>query len=173
MSIEEQLAQDVDPKFVSERKGLDYVTGRYVKQRLNEVFGPLGWSFTIQEQHVLSIDDEAVRFLVHGRLKVHHGEQWNVKDAIAVGHGVLKSRGQPVSPSRASEVIDFAAAEAVTDALKRAAVSLGQTLGLNLYPMVAGEKDKKKSTPARKPAPKPTKPKSAPKPTVETEEDDW
>jgi hypothetical protein len=36
-----------------------------------------------------------------------------------------------------NEVIDFAAAEAVTDALKRAAVSLGQNLGLSLYPMTS------------------------------------
>jgi hypothetical protein len=43
----------------------------------------------------------------------------------------------------------------VTDALKRAAVSLGNSLGLELYPMVPKGQDKKK-TGAAAPRPRPT-----------------
>lgn len=184
MSIREILAQPVAPEFVSERKGLSYVTGRYTKQRLNELFGPLGWSYRIVDNYQLSCDEEAVRWFAHVRLTafVLDGDNGKVevtKDGLAVGHGVLKSKGKPVSPSRASEVIDFAAAEAVTDALKRAAVALGQNLGLSLYPLTAGgapttstSKPAEKQAPPRK-ASKPAKPKAAPKPTVETEDEDW
>lgn len=188
ITVQEALATDVPAQFVSERKGLSYVTGRYTKQRLNELFGPLGWSYEIVDNYQLSLDEEAVRWFAHVRLTVQvYGEDpvTVTKDGIAVGHGVLKSKGQPVSPSRASEVIDFAAAEAVTDALKRAAVSLGQNLGLSLYPLTAGGAPTTASRPAEKKAPprkasKPAKPKAAPKPTghstadqATTDGDDW
>jgi hypothetical protein len=43
---------------------------------------------------------------------------------------------------------DFAIAESVTDALKRAAVSLGSSMGLELYPMTKGAKAPKPGPPA-------------------------
>jgi len=135
-TLQEKLKTPVDPRFVSKRKGLSYVTGRYTRSRLNQLFGPDGWDFTLLESRLLQQDEEAVRWYVHGRLTVYFDQKSIVKDAVAIGHGVLKSRGEPVSPSRASEVIDFAAAEAVTDALKRASVNLGETLGLSLYPII-------------------------------------
>jgi len=137
MSIKEQLEASIPRQCVSSRKNLSYVTGRYVKQRLNEIFDWDGWSYEIIEQKMLSLDDEAVRWLVHLRLHVAgDGGKTVYRDGIAVGHGTMKDRyGKPLSPGKTNEVIDFAAAEAVTDALKRAAVSLGQNLGLELYPM--------------------------------------
>ena len=42
-----ELVKPVDPAFVSKRQGLSYVTGRYVKAKLNELFGWDGWDFTI------------------------------------------------------------------------------------------------------------------------------
>jgi hypothetical protein len=139
-TIAEELQQDVESQYVSERKGLSYITGRYVKQRLNEIFGWDGWSYEVVEQKMVHLDEEAVRWLAHVRLKIHQGEAPYsiIKDGIAIGHGTCKDRyGKPLSPGRLNEVIDFAAAEAVTDALKRAAVSLGQNLGLSLYPMTS------------------------------------
>lgn len=140
MNIKDELEKDVAPQYVSERSGLSYITGRYVKQRLNEIFGWDGWSYTVVEQRLVSLDDEAVRWFAHVRLTLNDGsvEAAVTRDGLAVGHGTMKDRyGKPYSPGRANEVIDFAAAEAVTDALKRAAVSLGQNLGLSLYPMAS------------------------------------
>jgi len=166
------LQQDVDPEFVSERSGLSYVTGRYTKQRLNELFGPLGWSFEVV---TATIDRENMAAFVHGRLSVTirpaDGDPVTVtKDGLALGFASGRSN---------NEAFDFAIAEAATDALKRAAVALGQNLGLCLYPLV-GKGTPKKAAP-KKAAPKKSAPKKAAKPVAaeaptqpETnEEDDW
>ena len=139
------LRSDVNPMYVSERAGLSYVTGRYIKQTLNELFGPLGWSYEIVTQHPITDAKESARWFVHLRLSVTVGERTITRDGIAIGHGLLEGRKGPVSPGRANEVWDFAAAEGVTDALKRAAVSLGQVLGLSLYPLTAGAAAPKKT----------------------------
>jgi hypothetical protein len=168
MNIKEQLEASIPRQCVSERKGLSYVTGRYVKQRLNEIFNWDGWSYKIIEQRMLSLDEEAVRWLVHLRLRVAvDGGRTVYKDGIAVGHGTMKDRySKPLSPGRANEVIDFAAAEAVTDALKRAAVSLGQNLGLELYPM--NPDDKQAATEESEPKPPPVDEKKAVKRFVDS-----
>lgn len=165
----EALRQDVPAEFVSERSGLSYVTGRYAKQRLNELFGPLGWDFIV----VSCVPDrENMSCFVHGRLivRVHQesGPPVTVtKDAVAIGFAAGRSN---------NEAFDFACAEAVTDSLKRASVGLGQNLGLSLYPLTAGGA-KKKAAPkaAKKAAPKKAaKPKPAPAKEAEgTNEDDW
>jgi len=166
------LRQDVPAEFVSERSGLSYVTGRYAKQRLNELFGPLGWDFLV----VSCVPDrENMSCFVHGRLivRVHQesGPPVTVtKDAVAIGFAAGRSN---------NEAFDFACAEAVTDALKRAAVGLGQNLGLSLYPLTAGGA-KKKAAP-KKSAAKKSAPKKAAKPAAAktqqqpatNEEDDW
>lgn len=162
------LRQDVDPEFVSERSGLSYVTGRYTKQRLNELFGPLGWSFEVL---TATLDRENVACFVHGRLTVtiHQKDGTSVtasRDGVALGFASGRNN---------NEAFDFACAEAVTDALKRAAVGLGQNLGLSLYPLTAGGAQKKKAAPkkkAAKPAAKKAAPKAAPTPTPE-EDEDW
>lgn len=137
-TIIDVLRADVRPEFVSERAGLSYVTGRYVKQSLNEIFGPLGWAYEVVQQYPIDTDERSARWFAQVRLSVTVGERTITRDGLAIGHGLLETRKGPVSPGRANEVWDFAAAESVTDALKRAAVSLGQVLGLSLYPLTAG-----------------------------------
>jgi hypothetical protein len=169
--LQEKLDEAIPQECIADKGGLDYVSHRYVKQRLNEVFGVQGWSYRVIETKLLSLDEVSVRWFTHLRLEVQTGvqldkENWiqhmhSERDGIAVGHGLLskdewvdrKKTGRTiaVSPGRANEVIDFAAAESVTDALKRAAVSLGLSLGLQLYPIIPG---KKKGAPATRPAPK-------------------
>lgn len=163
------LQQDVSPEFVSERSGLSYVTGRYTKQRLNELFGPLGWSYKVLE---VRLDRDNMSAFVHGRLTVGVGtgdERVEVtKDGLALGFASGRSN---------NEAFDFAIAEGVTDSLKRAAVGLGQNLGLSLYPLTAGKAQKKKAAkPAakKKAAPKAAaKPKPAPKPEATDDDEDW
>lgn len=144
------LRTPVAAEYVSERKGLSYVTGRYVKQTLNELFGPLGWSYEVVETYPIDphFNGDAARWFAHVRLTIQVGDRTVTRDGLAVGHGVLEKevwenrkptgRYERVSAGRANEVIDFAAAEAVTDALKRAASTIGQVLGLSLYPLTAG-----------------------------------
>ena len=151
-TIADVLRTDVRAEYISERSGLSYVTGRYVKQTLNEVFGPLGWSYEVIEQRLLEGDPDAARWFAHVRLSITVGDHTVTRDGLAVGHGNLVTKNGKVSVGRASEVIDFAAAEAVTDALKRAASSVGQVLGLSLYPLTAG--GKKTGGAAPRPAPK-------------------
>lgn len=131
MDIEKELAKDVPREYVTTRKGsggieLDYVTGRYVKQRLNEVFGWNGWSLEIVRVELFKEDSTA---FAHVRLVVFANESHVVRDGLAYGYG-----------RKGAEGFDFAIAEAVTDALKRAAVTLGQNMGLSLYPIAKGKK---------------------------------
>ena len=153
-TLVEILRADVADQYVSERAGLSYITGRYVKQTLNQLFGPFGWSYTIVDQYPIGdFEGDSAQWFCHLRLSVTVGDITTTRDGMAVGHGLLVTRNGKVSPGRANEVIDFAAAESVTDALKRAAVSLGGVLGLSLYPITAGGKSKS-SAPAPRPAPK-------------------
>ena len=168
-SIVEVLRTPVAPEYVSERKGLSYVTGRYVKQTLNELFGPLGWGYEVIENYPLNpkFDDGAARWFAHVRLTIQVGERSITRDGLAVGHGVLQKeiwenrkptgKFEDVSAGRANEVIDFAAAEAVTDALKRAASSVGQVLGLSLYPLTAGAGNSTEKSSTTRPKPKASK----------------
>lgn len=161
ITLAEALRSDVHPQYVSERNGLSYVTGRYVKEALNQFFGPLGWGYEVIDQYPINTDERSARWFAHVRINVTVDGNTTTRDGLAVGHGLLEGRKGPVSPGRANEVWDFAAAEAVTDALKRAAVSLGGAFGLNLYPLVAGEAAPKKmiGNTAPRPAPKKNTPK--------------
>lgn len=141
-SIEKLLSEDVPREHITYRKvgrkELGYVTGRYVKQRLNEIFGWDGWSYEVISQELFP--EECTAF-VHVRLSVHvEGQNTVARDGLAYGHG-----------RKGPEGFDFAIAEAVTDALKRAAVSLGQQMGLSLYPYAKGDKDDHKDDPPKPP----------------------
>lgn len=138
--IQKQLSTDVPAEYITQRSGaggikLDYVTGRFVKQRLNEIFGWDGWSMEVLD--VKLFPDECTAF-AHVRLTVQThinmvGDEMKkviiTRDGLAYGHG-----------RKGAEGFDFAIAESVTDALKRAAVTLGQNLGLSLYPLAKGKK---------------------------------
>jgi hypothetical protein len=124
--IDQQLTTSIPEQCIATRKGggdrdLSYVSGRYVKQRLNEIFGWDGWSTEIK---AIQLFPEACTAFVHLRLTVLVGQEIVTRDGVAYGHG-----------RKGAEGFDFAIAEAATDALKRAAVTLGQNLGLELYPM--------------------------------------
>ena len=127
-TIGQQLTAPIPEQCISTREGgggrqLSYVSGRYTKQRLNEIFGYDGWTTEILETQLFPAECTA---FVHLRLTIH-GDTDNkrvTRDGVAYGHG-----------RKGAEGFDFAIAEAATDALKRAAVTLGQNLGLELYPM--------------------------------------
>jgi len=132
----EQIELELDAKIprsvVRDRDGgggrrLSYLEGHYVIDRLNKVFGPLGWSKEIADvRQVVSITPkgEFPAYLVKVRLNIHAtpGSSYNTKEAY--GYGADKS-GQNAH--------ELAIKEAVTDALKVAAKDLGMSLGLALY----------------------------------------
>jgi len=136
--IKDQLEAPIPKECISQRAGgggikLSYVSGRYVKQRLNEIFGWDGWEYSVTKVELFPEDCTA---FVHVCLTVYTGDESKrgfresvCRDGLAYGYG-----------RKSAEGFDFAIAEAVTDALKRAAVSLGQNLGLELYPMTPGSK---------------------------------
>lgn len=134
-TIQEKLATPVNPKFVAERKGLSYVTGRYVKSKMNQLLGPENWDLRVMETKQLHLDKESVRWFTHVRVTANVDDRLVVKDGIAVGHGTFATRSGYATEGRKNEIIDFAAAESVTDATKRAVVGLGEALGLSLYPI--------------------------------------
>lgn len=109
---------------------LSYVSGHYVTNALNEVFGPLYWSF-YEEQCDLHWDEKdekgrhRVSCMYRGYLHTSTvDEVTKVSTDVGVGHGISKNKG---------EAIESAVKEARTDCLKRCAKDLGPYLGLALY----------------------------------------
>ncbi|HUW96997.1 MAG TPA: Rad52/Rad22 family DNA repair protein [Anaerolineae bacterium] len=153
--IEYLLTKAVPPEFVSERQGLSYVTGAYVKRKLNELFGWDGWGYDIDEfRHATPENPRShCRLALRVYLEADDDDGYRAvicRAGVAQGYGSVTDRqGNPISDDRLNQVLDFADAEAVTDALKRAAVSLGEALGLSLYPMVAGNQSSGKAKSAR------------------------
>lgn len=124
--LNEKIPRDV----VSLRDGgggrkLSYLEGWYVIDRLNRVFGPLGWAkeiLDVKEVRNTTSKGEFPAYLVKVRLTVQHAGQITVKEGY--GYGADKST---------QNAHELAIKEAVTDALKVAAKDLGMSMGLALY----------------------------------------
>ena len=127
--IQTLLDDHIPEAAISQKQGLDYVSHRYVKDQLNAIFGWDGWHYKVLR---VDLDRENMGAFVHVRLTIVGPEgQLVERDGLAFGFAA----GQ-----QSNQSFDFAIAEAVTDALKRAAVSLGNRMGLELYPMTKGAK---------------------------------
>lgn len=123
--IESELNEKIPRDVISLRDGgghnkLSYLEGWYVIDRLNKIFGPLGWAKEIIETRLLEGPKPA--YLVKIRLTVQHNGSITVKEGF--GYGSDKSGLNPH---------ELAIKEAVTDALKVAAKDLGMSMGLALY----------------------------------------
>ena len=127
--IQTLLDDHIPEAAISQKQGLDYVSHRYVKDQLNAIFGWDGWHYKVLRA---DLDRENMGAFVHVRLTIVGPDGRLVeRDGLAFGFAA----GQ-----QSNQSYDFAIAEAVTDALKRAAVSLGNRMGLELYPMKKGDK---------------------------------
>lgn len=137
----EQLEKELDDKIprsaVEERDGgggrkLSYLTGHYVIDRLNKVFGHLNWGKEILEaKEVVNKTNrgEFPAYLVKLRLTV----QVPLNDGSGLfKHVVKEGYGYGADKSNLN-AHELAIKEAVTDALKVAAKDLGQSMGLALY----------------------------------------
>lgn len=115
--IKKELLRPIPAEHIDRKQGkLDYVRGGWVKARMNEIFGPDGWSWEIVSWQVRETA-KGVAVCAHGRLKV--GD--TTRDALAAGTG------------QGFDGLHQAMGEADTDAFKRAAATLGIQLGLMLY----------------------------------------
>ena len=137
--IVKQLESPIAQKAIFQRSGaagtLDYISGDYVIDALNSIFGFDGWSFTHKESGM-----SVIQFITEGNNKgktmaiAHYAGELTVhvreegidctRAGAACGSGTSRNAG---------EAAHFALAEAETDALKRAARLLGGYLGLQLY----------------------------------------
>lgn len=115
--IEESLKQHIPVEDLAQRQGgggtqLTYIEGYEAIDRLNNIFGPLGWRSTMIEapREVGNV------VVVVVRVEIPEANTWH--DDVGVGTGTDKEK---------------AFKEAFTDALKRAARHFGNALGNSLY----------------------------------------
>jgi DNA recombination protein Rad52 len=109
---------------------LSYLTSYYVFDRLNQIFGPENWSYTIQElKNTFSGEVKGkhyVCYVAQVALQTKYPDG-SVRHDVDVGFGDGQDATNPGKPH------ELASKEAVTDGLKRCAKSLGMSMGLALY----------------------------------------
>lgn len=131
--IREQLDAMIPRAAVKEREGgsgrsFSYLSGDYVINRLNEVFGQGNWnSITEKNACVHSGQDGNNKFTVHYIAQVRL--EFPTLGCVQTGTGY----GDGSDKYNVGKAHELAAKEAETDALKRAAKNLGMSMGLALY----------------------------------------
>lgn len=114
---------------------LSYVDGHYVVARLNAVLGHDRWSYSLEELGVVatSNDEKGGKAYTNVSYRAQVSLRWVIDDEtymtasrmdVGFGHG---------RSTNAGKAHESAGKEAVTDALKRAARTLGNSMGLALY----------------------------------------
>lgn len=127
------LSGKLSPDVIKSRKQggseVSYVEGWHVIAEANRIFGPGGWSSTVETKLVV----ERARKIGRDK-KDGWGVTYNAKVTVTVGdvvrEGVGSGHGIDVDLGAAHE---SAIKEAATDALKRALVTFGWVFGLALY----------------------------------------
>lgn len=131
--IQNELDEKIPRDVVSTRDGggkkFSYLETHYVIDRMNKVFGNLGWDFETVTNY--RVDDEkegslptyVAKVRIKALIKVSEGQYLSVVKE-GTGYGRDKSKLNPH---------EMAAKEAESDALKRAAMKFGQSMGLALY----------------------------------------
>ena len=130
----QQLAQDLPRDVVRSREQagqkLSYVDGWYVISRANEVFGPDGWSYTVETITEVyrgtrpGKDGENVVIIYEARVTVR---------ALGVERSDVGVGLCDAGPRALAQGIEKARKEAATDGLKRALRTFGPSFGLALY----------------------------------------
>lgn len=134
----DMLLKGINPNRVSKRQGgggksLSYVEAWDIKAHLNRIFGFCNWSSDVIESSLAFEEQNGkgnwdVGYKVTLRLRIHGNDPLSMNDATyteaAVGSASLPRRG---------DAHDMAIKTAESDALKRAAINLGDQFGLSLY----------------------------------------
>jgi recombination DNA repair RAD52 pathway protein len=132
----EQLLKGINPSRVQQRqqagRSLSYLEAWDVKAHLIRIFGFLGWSADVIESELVFEEKNEkgnwdVAYKVALRLRIHADDNFlgeATYTEAAVGSASLPRRG---------DAHDMAIKTAESDALKRAAINLGDQFGLSLY----------------------------------------
>ena len=128
----EQLIKGINPTRIAKRQGgggksLSYLESWDVKAHLIRIFGFGKWSWQVHSAELAFEEKNEksqwnVGYKVIGELRIHDLNCYYVE--AAVGSASLPQRG---------EAHDMAIKTAESDALKRAAINLGDQFGLSLY----------------------------------------
>lgn len=167
MSTREKVISDLAAKIpreaIESRDGggsrkLSYLAGWYVINRMNEIFGPDGWSYDVTELRCVHSgkipgkygDVESASYSATVALFAMFPGSDSAKRITDVGFGNGTDKTDPGKPH------ELATKEAVTDALKRCAKSLGMSLGLALYDKSQENVEEAPKAVAQAPKPAPT-----------------
>lgn len=138
--IEKDLDANIPRDVIEQREGggsrkLSYLAGWYVIDRMNKIFGADGWSYDVTELRCVHQgkipgkygEVESASYVATVQLFAQFQGDSNAKRVTDVGFGNGTDKSDPGKPH------ELATKEAVTDAIKRCAKSLGMSLGLALY----------------------------------------
>lgn len=130
--IEAKLREKLDSRNVRTRQQagieLSYVDGHYVISRLNEIYGPHGWCVESVQTNLVHQSEDSGKTMVSYTCQLQlsiYPEGFRMYN-IGVGAGHGKDRNPGIAHESAIK-------ESATDALKRAAMRLGPSMGLALY----------------------------------------
>lgn len=132
--IDKKLKQEVSKDLLETRVGgggreFTYMSNYGTKTQLNEIFGHLGWDYRVVTLDQIC-EGKEVAYRARVELTLHPDpsnpsfEKCITKEDVGFGSGKFGSD---------YDKHELAGKEAVTDALKRCACSLGPALGLHLY----------------------------------------
>ena len=132
-----ELRAPLDPQRIRRNpRGKSYMAGWFIERELSRVFGEDGWDVEVRDLTITAPyevqGDKGVRMMVgahcSARLTVRAQPGWAgvVRDGVGAGSG-MSYQGD------LADCIKQATKEAATDALKRAAKTLGNPFGLSLY----------------------------------------
>lgn len=138
--VETELEKNIPRDVVASRasgggRSLSYLETWYVIDRLNKTFGNLGWDSETTEMRLVS--ENPARYVSKVRLKVSvpaldsTGELMGYTNVIKEGTGWGSDK--PRKDGSVDSPHEMAVKEAESDALKRAAMKLGISMGLGLY----------------------------------------
>jgi DNA repair and recombination protein RAD52 len=125
------LSQDVMVDDIAHRKGasntqLSYLEGHKVVEIANNIFGPDGWSCTVEDVTVRYMD------AVKNRFDVGVSAQVRVMLANGAAHSDI-GWGDATNMGSKSDALEKSIKQAVTDARKRALKNFGRACGGSLY----------------------------------------
>lgn len=157
--IEKQLDENIPGSVISSRSGggatkLKYLETYYVIDRLNKVFGNLGWDSETVEMVQVNMGDTLPAY--RARVRITVSAPVTESDGSIVGfRNVVKEGNGWGSDKSKLNPHEMACKEAESDALKRAAMKLGISMGLGLYEKTGEyiEDDSKPAPKVEAPAP--------------------
>lgn len=135
--IEKELDQNIPREVVAQRSGggtksLSYLETWYVIDRLNKVFGNMGWESETTEMLLVSGSDALPAYRAKVRITVSTPEHDASGTIVGFRNVVKEGTGWGSDKSKLNPH-EMACKEAESDALKRAAMKLGISMGLGLY----------------------------------------